>query len=95
MLALLISIGASGMALRHLAPTDVGAVQRFGVGLWQLEWHSLPGDPLLTAHVCLVASLLLIYPSSKLLHAPGMLFSPTINQADDARERHHQNPWRH
>jgi nitrate reductase gamma subunit len=34
-----------------------------------------------------------IFPISKLLHAPGLFFSPTRNQADDARERRHLAPW--
>jgi hypothetical protein len=30
-----------------------------------------------------------VFPVSKLLHAPGVFFSPTRNQADDSRERRH------
>ena len=34
-----------------------------------------------------------VFPFSKLLHAPGLFFSPTRNQADDSRERRHIAPW--
>ena len=41
----------------------------------------------------MVAALLIVFPFSKLLHAPAVFFSPTRNQADDARERRHLAPW--
>ncbi len=44
-------------------------------------------------HLGLVAVLMLIFPFSKLLHAPGVFFSPTRNQVDDPRERRHLAPW--
>jgi len=33
--------------------------------------------------------LMAIYPISKLLHAPGVFFSPTLNQVDNARKKRH------
>jgi hypothetical protein len=36
---------------------------------------------------------MLIFPFSKLMHAPGLFFSPTRNQVDDPRERRHQAAW--
>jgi len=36
---------------------------------------------------------MVIFPISKLLHAPGIFFSPTRNQTDDSRERRHIAPW--
>jgi hypothetical protein len=41
-------------------------------------------------HLGLVAALMLVFPFSKLLHAPGLFFSPTRNQADNPRERRHR-----
>ena len=49
----------------------------------------MPADPLLLVHLLLVAALMLVFPFSKLLHAPGVFFSPTRNQVDDPRERRH------
>ena len=46
-------------------------------------------DPVLLLHLALVAILMIIFPVSKLLHAPGLFFSPSRNQADNARERRH------
>jgi nitrate reductase gamma subunit len=53
----------------------------------------LPADPLLWLHLALVAGLMIVFPFSKLLHAPGVFFSPTRNQADDPRERRHLAAW--
>jgi nitrate reductase gamma subunit len=44
-------------------------------------------------HLALVLVLMLIFPFSKLLHAPGVFFSPSRNQADDPREARHLAPW--
>ena len=93
MLALLLAIAASGLALRWLAHTDIVALKAFALGLVRLDWQPLPADPALLAHLALVALLLLVFPISKLLHAPGLFFSPTRNQADDARERRHVARW--
>jgi nitrate reductase gamma subunit len=57
------------------------------------EWHELPTDPTLLFHLALVAALMIVFPWSKLLHAPGVFFSPSLNQVDDARERRHTAGW--
>jgi nitrate reductase gamma subunit len=44
-------------------------------------------------HLALVVSLMAIFPISKLLHAPGVFFSPTRNQVDNSREKRHLAPW--
>jgi len=59
----------------------------------RLDIRALPADPLLYAHLGLAALLMIVFPFSKLLHAPGVFFSPTRNQTDDARERRHLAPW--
>ncbi len=92
-LALLLAIGLSGMALRFVAPTDIVAVKAYMLGLMRLDIQPLPTDPLLLLHLALVALLMLIFPISKLLHAPGLFFSPTRNQADTSREARHIAAW--
>jgi len=92
-LLLLILIGASGLAMKFVAHTDIVAVKAFFLGLLYLDWQPLPADPLLYLHLLLVLALMLLFPFSKLLHAPGVFFSPTRNQADDPRERRHVAPW--
>ena len=93
MLALLVGIAASGLAMKHLAHTDIVALKAFILGLMVFEWHELPADPVLLAHLALVALLMIVFPVSKLLHAPGVFFSPTRNQADNPREHRHVAGW--
>jgi len=92
-LALLIAIGLSGLAMRFVAPTDIVAVKSFMRGLMVLEIGPLPADPLLLVHLSLVALLMLVFPISKLLHAPGLFFSPTRYQVDNPREARHLAAW--
>ncbi len=93
MLALLLAIAVSGLAMTYLAHTDVVAVKAFFLGLMVADWQPLPADGVLYVHLALVALLMLIFPFSKLLHAPGLFFSPTRNQSDNPRERRHLSAW--
>ena len=93
MLALLAAIAASGLAMKYLAHTDIVALKAFFLGLMAFDWRELPADPVLLLHLALVAVLMIVFPLSKLLHAPGVFFSPTLNQVDDARERRHVAGW--
>jgi nitrate reductase gamma subunit len=63
------------------------------LGLMRFDWQPLPADPILLVHLGLVAILMIIFPLSKLLHAPGLFFSPTRNQTDNAREVRHVSAW--
>jgi nitrate reductase gamma subunit len=92
-LALLILIGVSGLMMSFVVHTDVVAVKDFFRGLMAFDLHPLPADPFLLLHLLLVVGLMLIFPYSKLLHAPGLFFSPTRNQADNPREKRHIAPW--
>jgi len=57
-------------------------------------YRSWKGDAMADARgAALVAALMIVFPVSKLLHAPGVFFSPSLNQADDARERRHVAGW--
>jgi nitrate reductase gamma subunit len=93
MLALLLGIGVSGLALRFLSHTDIVGVKAFFLGLMRFDWQPLPDHPALYVHLFLVSSLMIVFPFSKLLHAPGVFFSPSRNQADDPRERRHVAAW--
>lgn len=93
MLALLLSIALSGLVMRFIAHTDILAVKAFVLGLMRFDWQALPADPVLLVHLALVALLMAIFPVSKLLHAPGVFFSPTRNQVDNAREVRHVCGW--
>jgi len=89
MLALLIAIGLTGLGMKYVAHTDIVAVKAFFLGLMYFDWQPLPNDLLLNLHLLLVAMLMIIFPFSKLLHAPGVFFSPTRNQIDNPREKRH------
>ncbi len=93
MLALLVAIAASGLAMKYLVHTDIIALKAFFLGLMVFSWQELPADPALLVHLALVAALMIVFPISKLLHAPGVFFSPSFNQVDDARERRHAAGW--
>jgi len=93
MLALLVLIAASGLTLKFFAHTDIVAVKIYFLGLMHFELQPLPADPALYVHLALVSILLIVFPFSKLLHAPGLLFSPTRNQRDDSRQIRHLAPW--
>jgi nitrate reductase gamma subunit len=93
MLILLIAITGSGLAMRYVARTDIVALKQFMLGLMRLDWQPLPADPILMAHLGMVIALMIVFPFSKLLHAPGLFFSPTRNQVDNAREKRHLAPW--
>ena len=93
MLALLVAIAVSGLAMKFVVRTDIVAVKAFMLGLMVFDWQPLPADPVLLVHLALVAALMAIFPASKLLHAPGVFFSPTRNQVDDSRERRHVTAW--
>ena len=69
------------------------ALKTFVLGLMVFDWQPLPADGVLITHLSFVVVLMLVFPFSKLLHAPGVFFSPTRNQVDNPRERRHLAPW--
>ena len=93
MLVLLIAIAASGLTMTFVAHTDVVMVKQFFRGLMTFNWSPLPADFFVIVHLLLVALLMLIFTFSKLLHAPGVFFSPSRNQVDNPREKRHIAAW--
>jgi len=93
MLALLLAIALSGLSMTYVAHTDIVSLKAFMFGLMTFNWQPLPEDPLLLVHLFLVATLMTIFPISKLLHAPGLFFSPSRNQVDNPREHRYVSGW--
>ena len=92
-LALLIGIGLTGLGMSFVIHVDVISVKQFFLGLMRFHVQPLPADPLLLLHLLLVVILMIVFPFSKLLHAPGLFFSPTRNQVDNPREQRLLAPW--
>ncbi len=93
MLIMLIIIGVSGMVMSFIQHTDIIAVKEFFLAWMGFSIKELPDSIPLIIHLVLVAVLLFIFPFSKLLHAPGVFFSPTRNQVDNPREQRHLADW--
>ncbi|MGB8516628.1 MAG: respiratory nitrate reductase subunit gamma [Gallionella sp.] len=93
MLLLLIAIAASGLLMSFVTHTDVIAVKAYFQGLLHLSIGTLPSEFMVLLHLFLVYTLLMIFPISKLLHAPGVFFSPSRNQVDNPREQRHLSAW--
>jgi nitrate reductase gamma subunit len=92
-LLLLIVIGFSGITMTFVLHTDVVMVKEFFTGFWTFSGGELPMDPVLLIHLTMVAVLMLLLPFSKLLHIPGVFFSPSRNQVDNPREQRHLVEW--
>jgi nitrate reductase gamma subunit len=96
MLLLLIMIGVSGLMMAYIERTDIVSVKNFFLSLAYFNlfnWQPLPFNIPLLVHLTLVLILMIIFPFSKLLHAPGVFFSPTRNQVDNPREKRHIADW--
>lgn len=93
MLLLFIFIAGSGLLMKFVVHPDVIGIKSFFLGLMHLNIQSLPASAVLYVHLSLVFTLLVIFPVSKLLHAPGVFFSPTRNQTDNPREVRHLSSW--
>jgi nitrate reductase gamma subunit len=79
--------------MKFLSGTDIISVKAFFLGLLHFQINELPTTPALLVHLALVATLMIIFPISKLLHGPGIFFSPTRNQVDNSRDKRHLAPW--
>jgi nitrate reductase gamma subunit len=93
MLALLIAIGLSGLAIKYLAHTDIVALKAYMLGLMRFDLQPLPADGFVLLHLSMVIILMVVFPISKLLHAPGLFFMPSRNQVDNPREVRHTAGW--
>ena len=93
MLLLIIGIGVTGALMTFVTHTDIVTLKSYLLGLMVFDIRALPDDLILQLHLGLVILLMAIFPISKLLHAPGVFFSPTRNQVDNPREQRHIAPW--
>jgi nitrate reductase gamma subunit len=92
-LVLIISIGLTGLLLKYFMRTNLVDVKAFILGLLTFSPTHLPDSPLFLIHFSLVLILLVYFPFSKLMHAWGILVSPTRAQLDNPREVRTVAPW--
>lgn len=96
MLILIFGIAGTGMLMSFVEHTDVVQLKEFVISLVSFNIMNIapiPTDALIITHLSLVLILMVIFPVSKLLHAPGIFFSPTRNQVDNPREQRHIAAW--
>ena len=93
MLILFLGIVITGMGMKFVMPVDILAVKQFFLGLMRFQINELPMNPGVLIHLGLVAILMIIFPISKLMHAPGLFFAPSRTQVDNAREFRHLSAW--
>jgi len=95
-LALLLILGViiSGILMRWIFKVDVDAVKRLAISMVTFSPAVSPDIGLaFYIHLMLVCTLIAYFPFSKMMHAPGILFSPTRNMKNDSRAVRHINPW--
>lgn len=93
MLILLMVIGISGLMMSFVSHVDIMQVKAFVLGMFTFDFQELPDSNPLLIHLGLVVVLGFVLPISKLLHIPGVFYSPTRNQVDNPREKRHIADW--
>jgi nitrate reductase gamma subunit len=93
-LILLLTIGATGILTRYFTKVDILKVKQLAMSLITFNPVVPEGiGVIFFIHLFLVSILLAYFPFSKLMHAGGVLLSPTRNLPNDSRIKRHVNPW--
>lgn len=85
-LALLGLIAGSGLTVSYWLHVNIVDVKGFIMGLMTFHPVAVPRHPLFLLHLFFVLTLMLYFPFSKLLHAGGVIFSPSRNQPFTVQE---------
>ena len=96
MLILIMLIASSGLLMSFIPfyYIDITQLKTFMLGTLGLDFsNEMPTSVVLMIHLGLVALLGFVLPISKLLHIPGVFYSPTRNQVDNPREKRHISDW--
>jgi nitrate reductase gamma subunit len=92
---LILAIACTGILMRYTSwRVDITDVKLLATSLVTFA-PTVPASlgTLFFVHLFLVSVLLIYFPTSKLMHMPGVFMSPTRNLANNSRERRHINPW--
>jgi nitrate reductase gamma subunit len=93
-LFLILGIAVTGLLMRTIWKVNLLEVKELAMGLVTFHPTAPAGiGAIFYVHLFLVSALLIYFPFSKLMHAPGVFFSPTRNMANDNRMRRYINPW--
>jgi nitrate reductase gamma subunit len=93
-LLLILGIAISGILMRYIYKVDVVAVKELVISLVTLHPKVPAGiGTIFFVHLFLVSVLIAYFPFSKLMHAPGVFFSPSRNLTANNRWVLHRNPW--
>ncbi|MCK5426611.1 MAG: respiratory nitrate reductase subunit gamma, partial [Thermodesulfovibrionia bacterium] len=92
-LLLILGIGITGLLLKYFMRTNLVDVKAFILGVLTLSPVAVPDSLLFLIHLSFVMLLLVYFPFSKLMHAWGVLVSPTRLQTDTPREVRHVASW--
>jgi nitrate reductase gamma subunit len=92
-LFLLLIIAGTGLWMKYHARIFLIDVKAFVLGLYSFSFEPPSTHPLFLIHLLAVSTLLIYFPWSKLLHAPGVFFSPTLFQRHNIEKKTHKNPW--
>ena len=93
-LFLLLGIAGTGALMRYVFGIDATGAKQLAMGLVSFKPVIPKGiDSLFFVHLFLVCTLLAYFPFSKLMHAVGILFSPTRTMPNNSRAVYHENPW--
>ena len=93
-LLLIFAIGTTGILTRYFTKVDLIKVKQLVMGIIAFKPVVPEGiGVVFFIHLFLVSVLFAYFPFSKLMHAGGVLLSPTRNLPNDNRIRRHVNPW--
>lgn len=93
-LSLLLGVVFVGIAMRYFFRVDITGIKEVAMGLVTL--HPVVADgigSIFYVHLFLASSLIAYFPWSKLMHAGGVVLSPTRNMINNSRMVRHVNPW--
>lgn len=84
-LLMLLCLVSSGFLMRWTNHNNLESVRHYFSSIVNQLQSEFPSGGLLIGHLLLAAMLFVVFPFSKLLHAPGFFFSPSIMTRDKKR----------